>query len=155
MELINRFRYILAGVAILGVILLLRDGSTARFRYDAERWAEPSLSGANVISEMEIGALPGEKMIVALSRNDNPAFPTDAIIVYIPADSVLAGKFRKTLSKRKGAVLLYHADISVSARVWMVLSQTGHTNIYIIDREGSNELLKEKIRDDSMTTPDL
>ena len=155
MELFSRYRYILAGITILGIILLLRDSSTARFRYDAERWAEPTFSGANIISEAEIGELPGEKMIVALSRDDSTTFTADAIITYIPADSVMAGKYRKTLSKHKGTILLYHADISVSARVWMVLSQTGHRSVYIIDRERSNELLKEKIRDDSMTIPDL
>jgi len=42
-------------------------------------------------------------------------------------------------SLAKGPVILYSNDISVSARVWMVLSQTGIKNIYILDTSVGNE----------------
>lgn len=145
MELIHRYRYILAGITVLAIALFLRDGSTGRFRYDAARWAEPSYLGANAISVEEIASLPGEKLIVAFNSDDNLTLNTDAIKTVIPADSILSRKYRKIIRSHKGAVLLYDSDISVSARVWMVLSQTGHENIYIIDPAGSNESLKEKI----------
>jgi 3-mercaptopyruvate sulfurtransferase SseA len=38
----------------------------------------------------------------------------------------------REIRKNKGPVILVSGDTSVSARVWMVLSETGMKNLYIL-----------------------
>jgi hypothetical protein len=54
------------------------------------------------------------------------------------------------IGKHNGPVLLYSADPGLSARIWMLLSQMGRRNIYILTDSTDNEILKYKFRPDSL-----
>jgi hypothetical protein len=155
MRLLHSIRFILAGFTLVGILVLPKSTGTGSFRYDAKRWAEPSFTGRNTVQEEDISTLAGEKLIILLSDGDYPHNIASATKAVIPADSILAKKFLKLMSDHKGPVLLFHDDISVSARIWMLLSQTGFRNLYIIDTGSHNEVFKEEFRNDTKTIPEL
>ena len=63
MNLINRYRIIIAFVLPVLILLSIRTCRNGSFKYDAKKWAEPSFDNSNVISVTGIGKLAGEKLI--------------------------------------------------------------------------------------------
>ncbi|MCK7537140.1 MAG: rhodanese-like domain-containing protein [Marinilabiliales bacterium] len=55
-------------------------------------------------------------------------------------ESILEKENLKLIRKNKGPVILCSDDSSVSARVWMVLSEMGIKNIYILQDKAQRRL---------------
>ncbi|HWR74781.1 MAG TPA: hypothetical protein VN276_04045, partial [Bacteroidales bacterium] len=55
-------------------------------------------------------------------------------------ESILEKTNLSLIRKNKGPVILYAEDDSVSARVWMVLSEMGIRNIFILRDDSKNGL---------------
>jgi hypothetical protein len=153
--MMNRFSLIIAAFLVLIVLILLRSFGTSRFRYDANRWAAPSYSGGNIITADLLPSLEGELLFVTISSDGSYSDAPGRQSIDIPVDSLLTQKYRRILSRHKGPLILSNNDISVAARIWMLLSQSGYSNLYILSPDGSDEHLKEKIRTDSIANPDL
>ena len=71
MNLIKRYRIIIAIVLPLLILLAVRTCRTGSFKYDAKKWSESSFDHSNIISRTEIGKLSGEKLIVYLDNSLN------------------------------------------------------------------------------------
>lgn len=154
-KLIKRYSVAIAVVIPLVAILMIRNSSTGRFRYDAIRWAEPSFSGSNVVTAEKASLLNGNIVIIDLDKTGSVPEGIRGEILRIPPDSILNNKQRKVIFRNKGPVLLHSADYSVSAKTWMVLRQSGLKNIYILAADTDNETGKEKFRPDSVNKPEL
>lgn len=155
MDLIKKYRVVLAVVLPILLLVLIRSFSTTHFKTDAKKWSEPSFNKSNIISINEIGKLSGEVMIINLGNEVSEISKLTNKILSIPASSILEKNNRKTIGNHNGPVLLYSYDTSVSSRIWMLLSQLGHRNIFILTKETDNEVLKYKFRPDSITRPEL
>lgn len=155
MRQIKRYRFILAGVVTISILVLLRSHGTGRFRYDSNRWAEPSYSASNIITHDEINSLPGDKLIINLDTTNILDWTPEGNQVTIPAASILSRQARKTIKAHDGVVLLWSPDNSTSARAWMLLSQSGFVNLYIIAGGTGAESLNEKFRSGIDTIPEL
>jgi hypothetical protein len=57
--------------------------------------------------------------------------------------------------KNKGPVILVSSENTISARIWMLLSQKGLKNIFILSEEKDFEVLKNKFRTDTLSIPEL
>ena len=75
--------------------------------------------------------------------------------VHIPPDSVLNRKYLTIIKDHKGAVLISSSDAALSARIWMVISQTGCRNLYILTGSNDNEVFKNEFRPDTLARPEL
>ena len=155
MELIKKYRLIIAGILILIVLIVLRNTGTGHFRYDAKRWAERSFSGTNIIDENGLDSLPGVKLLVFLTPDTVSGLSFEGPSLYIPSDSILTRKYSRLLKSHKGSLVLFSSDISVSARVWMLLSQSGYRNIFVFDPVEDEVPLNKKFRTDSLVNPEL
>ena len=71
--------------------------------------------------------------------NEAPAIEQlqDKILKLNP-ESVLEKTNLSLIRKNKGPVILYSEDATVSARVWMVLSEMGIRNIFILRDDSKN-----------------
>jgi hypothetical protein len=143
MELLSRYKIVIAVVLPILILVLIRTLGPDQFKSDAKSLAEPSVMRSNIIMADKIDALAGEKLIINLS---------DALI--IPADSILLRNNLNNVRRHNGPVLLFSTDIAVSARVWMVLSQMGYKNIYILCNDADNEIFKSKFRPDTNIRPE-
>lgn len=137
----------------LTIAVVLRSTGTGHFRYDAAKWAEPSISGENIITPGRLSQLKGDIMIINLSseRLDLSVYPKQTTV---SPDSVMAKKLVKTISRNNGPVVLWSDDPAISARIWMLMSQTGIRNLYILSPDTLNETIKEKFRTDTVISPE-
>jgi hypothetical protein len=155
MNLIKRYGIIIAIVLPLIVLIAVRTFRTGSFKYDAKKWSEVSFDRSNIISRNNIGTLSGTKLIVNLDNSLNPLADKSVSEVHIPSDSVLSRKYLDRIKDHAGPVLIFSTDPALSARIWMLISQTGCRNLYILDSSNDNEVFKYKFRPDTMVRPEL
>jgi hypothetical protein len=155
MNLIYKYRIIIAIVLPVMVLIALKTCSTGNFKNDAKKWSEPSFNHSNIICDTEIKKLSGGKLIINLDKECNTMHDRTIEAVSIPPDSILSKKNLNTIRNHKGPVLLSSSDPALSARIWMVISQTGCRNIYILTIRNDNETFKNKFPPDTLARPEL
>jgi hypothetical protein len=151
MEIIKNNKVVIAIVVTILILVIIRSIGVNHFKNDAKMWADPSVRGANIINPEMSRSLTGEKLIINLDKDNTGISELTGDVQNIPADSVLSYKYFKIFGKHNGPVLLYSAEPEVSVRIWMMLSQMGCNNIYILTKNTDNEVLKYKFRPDSLT----
>jgi hypothetical protein len=121
------------------VLALIKSLSAGHFRNDALKWAGPSIDKSNLVT-------PGQ-----LQRILQPVF----LLNLIEPEKLLTKESRKILDSQKGSIVLVSDDPGLSARTWMLLSQMGYRNLFILADSTDNEVFKYKFRPDTVTGPEL
>jgi hypothetical protein len=152
MILIKKYKEAIAVVLIVLILVLIRTLGSSHFKNDAKKWAEPSVRGVNIINPEMSRTLAGKKLTINLDKEKIGIEELTGDVQNIPADLVLSNKYFKIIGKHNGPVLLYSAETEVSVRIWMILSQMGCSNIYILTKNTDNEVLKYKFQPDSLST---
>jgi len=135
MNTVKRYKYILAAVGVLAVLAAVRAFNPAMFRYDAVKWAKKSVDGENIVTPGRVSSLGDNILFVMLDANCKaPDITGDTLLTADPEDLMQADNIR-IIRRNKGPVVLCSGDISVAARVWMVLSETGIRNLYILKKD--------------------
>lgn len=139
MKFLRQFWLVLS-ITLLAVILVMIRTYSHNFRYDAVRWAEPSAVRSNILTEDQISGMSSDILLITLG-NIAPAIEQlqDKILKLNP-ESILEKTNLSLIRKNKGPVILFSDDNSVSARVWMVLSEMGIKNIFILQADRKTEL---------------
>jgi hypothetical protein len=150
MELIRKFRLVIAIVLPILILVLIRSFGVSHFKNDARKWAEPSINKSNIIKIEQAGSLKGEILMICLDKDADGIRKLSGELRNIPPDSILNKNHSTQIMKHDGPVLLYSSDPGLSARIWMLLSQMGRRNIYILTDSTDNEVLKYKFRPDSL-----
>lgn len=130
MKFIKQYRLVVAIFLLVLFLVMLRTFSRHDFRYDAVRWAVPSVMGSNTVTEDQMPGMSGEILLVSLGNGDPVIEQPDVRRIMINPESILEKENLSLIRKNKGPVILYSEDNSVSARIWMVLSEMGIRNIY-------------------------
>jgi hypothetical protein len=149
MELIKNNKAVIVIVLVLLVLILIRSSGFNHFKNDIKKWAEPSVLHSNTITIDKALSFTGKALIINLDKDANYNIDLTGDVQNIPADSVLRKEHFTTILKHDGPVLLYSSDPGLSARIWMLLSQMGRNNIFIITNKSDNEVLKYKFRPDT------
>ncbi len=155
MNLIKKYKSVLAVVFTVLVLIVVRLLSPGHFKIDAKRLAEPSVLRSNLITVDQAGSLPGEKLIINLSLESGTPGMAKVNTINISPDSLLSKDNLNTIKNHEGPVLIYSSETAVSARVWMVLSQLGYRNIFILSNNANNEILNYKFRPDTIIQPEF
>ena len=155
MDSIKKYKVIIAIVLPILILVIIRSIGTNHFENDAKKWAEPSIMEKNIISHKQIASLSGEKLIINLDSGNIKVNDLNCTLLNIRADSILRKKNIKIIQRHYGPVLLISNKPEVSARIWMVISQMGFNNIFIITNDPGNEVFKYKFRPDTLVRPEL
>lgn len=132
MKLLKQYRLILLILLLVTLPVLIRSFNRNSFRYDAVRWASPSADGSNLLTpDQAAGAGEGALLILLGGEAEVPARFAGRTVEISPADFPVKENL-KMIRKNKGPVILVSDDESVAARVWMVLSETGIRNVFIL-----------------------
>lgn len=151
----NRFKkYSIAiGIVLITLALVVLRLSGNKFRPDAMKQAAASLDGSNIVTSDQAAGLEGNGLLIDLDNSgryrDNPDAQSMS-----PGD-VLQKKNIKLIRNNKGPVILSSNDPSVSAGVWMVLSQMGIKNVYILSDTKDDETMKHEFRPGTMPQPEF
>lgn len=155
MELLSRYKVVIVVVLPILILVLIRTFGDNQFKSDTKIWAEPSVLRTNIITTDKIDALAGEKLIINLGKEKGNSSGILRDALFISSDSILLDNNLRTIRKHNGPVLLFSADMAVSARIWMVLSQMGYKDLYILSGDIDNEILKNKFLPDTTVRQEL
>jgi hypothetical protein len=144
---------IIGGLLAILTLVLIKSFGYGHFRNDAAKWVGPSIIQSNLINPNRLNTLPGA-LVVDLS-DEGDLLKKFHGAIHIPAKSLLDKTYQKKLRSHKGALVLVSDDIAVSARMWMLLSQMGFSELYILADSADNEVLKYKFRPDTISGPEL
>lgn len=146
MNRIRQFSIIILVVIPVAILVMIRMFSTDHFRPNALKLTEPSFSHANLMTWEQGASLTSEKLIVDLSDNDGLRSNQQKGLVHIPVRSLLVKANLKIIRMHKGPVLLYSVEPGISARAWMILSQMGYRQVYILTGDTDNEVMKYQFK---------
>ncbi len=132
--------WLVLSIILLTVILVLIRTYSHNFRYDAVRWAEPSASRSNILTQDQIPGMSSDILLITLGSEAPAIEQLQNKILELNPKSILERTNLSLIRKNKGPVILFSEDNSVSARVWMVLSEMGIKNIFILQDVRNNEL---------------
>ena len=150
MELIKNYKVVITVVLIVLVLVVIRSAGVNHFKSDAKKWAEPSFGMSNAITPEKAKQLKGNNLVVNLDKDPATIAGISGDLQNISADSILSRKHLSTIMDHNGPVLLLSSDPGLSASIWMILSQMGRKNIYILTSATDNEVLKYKFQPESM-----
>jgi hypothetical protein len=151
MELIKSNRVVIIIVLTILVLILFRSFGLNHFKNDIKKWAEPSVAQSNIITVGEARSLAGKTLVINLDKGEKTAPDIQGEFQNIQADSVLRKDHRTVILNHNGPILLYSSDHGLSARIWMLFSQMGRRNMYILTDSEDNEVLKYKFRPDTLS----
>jgi hypothetical protein len=149
MKYLRSYRLVILIVLPVVVLVLIRAWSPGSFKPDAARQAEASLTGANLLDQHQVAALGSKPLIVKLFNEDaaRPNGSPDTLVV--KASLLLEKENLKVIHGHHGPVILVSDDPSVSAKAWMILSQMGYHDLFVLREKESIDVLKYKFRPDS------
>jgi hypothetical protein len=149
MKYLRPYLPVILVVLPLIVLVIVRSLSQGSFKPDASKQAKASFTGANLLSREQVAALDHKPFIVKLvpdqERPVNPASDT----FFITAGRLLDKENLKAIGNHRGPVLLISGDQAISAKAWMILSQMGYRNLYVLSEKDSSEVFKYKFRPDT------
>jgi hypothetical protein len=155
MELLKNYKVVITLVLIVLVLVVVRSAGVNHFKSDAKKWAEPSFRQSNTITPEQVKLLKGNSLAICLDKDPSAIGGINGDLLNISADSILDKKHLSTILKHDGPVLLLSTDPGLSARIWMLLSQMGRKNIYILTSTTDNEVLKYKFQPGSLPDTSL
>ena len=132
MKFLKQYRIILAVFLLIFILVMIRTVSPGNFKYDAVKWAEPSATGSNIISEAQLDAMTGNKLLVDLGTEPVSGSRYESITVRMDPGSILDKPNIRLIYKNRGPVILYSENTSEVAGIWMILSEMGVKNLYIL-----------------------
>lgn len=140
MKFIKQYWIVLSIFLLITCMIMIRAFSTRNFRYDALKWAEPSALGINLLTEDMIPLLNGKMLLVNLGNKaaGDDRFKNNTLMVEPLA--VLDKENLSRIRKNDGPVILFSEDTSLSARIWMVLSEMGMKDLYILPYDNADEV---------------
>jgi hypothetical protein len=155
MGIFKKYKVVIMIVAPILILVLFRSFSDNHFQSDAKRWAEPSVTRTNIITREKANSLSDEILMINLGGVKNTVNEAAGNTFNILPDSILIRKNLNAIRKHNGPVLLCSSETAISARIWMILSQMGISNVYILANESENEVFKNKFRPDTLVRPEL
>lgn len=139
MKFLKQNWLILTILALVIALVLIRSFSRDSFRYDAVRWAASSADESNLISGEELVQTGEQVLLISLGNSAEVPAQFKERSVMIAPGSILEKENMRMIRRNKGPVILWSDNASVSARVWMVLSEMGIKNLYILSDQGAEK----------------
>jgi len=154
MEIVKRYKWVIIVVMPILILVLIKSIGIAHFKSNANKWAEPSVNRSNIISSEQLAEKKGDAIIINLDGEKRDFRSEGFKSITISEDSILIKANLRIIKGHSGPALLYSEDLSKQARVWMVLSQLGIKNIYILTDKQDDEVIKYKFRLDTIVRPE-
>jgi len=136
MKFLKQYWLVLSIFLLVVCMVLIRTFNREQFRYDAVKWAESSIPGSNLVTEDNIMKMDGKVLLINLGNVSLSDWRPQVNTVTMDPGLILEKENFTVIRKNRGPVILFSDDRSISARVWLVLSEMGLKNIYIFQNEG-------------------
>lgn len=125
--------YLITMLSLAGVLLAIvvfKVSSHNRFRNDASKWAETSFNNSNLLTLAEAEKMPGRIMLIYLNPRPDINFAT---AIHTSPHEIMDKENIHRIRKHDGPKILVADDQETAARLWMLMSQTGIRELYILE----------------------
>jgi hypothetical protein len=99
--------------------------------------------------------MEGEILMVNLGKLTKRISDQEIRTVSIQTDSILLKENLRILRNHEGPLILFSQDDAITVRIWMLLSQMGFRELYILTEEPDPEELKYEFRPDTSVRPEF
>lgn len=148
MNHLRKIILILFIVVPFAIIILIRETGKDHFRHNAPKRAEAAFNRTNILTWEKLQKV-SSPLIVDLSEDGSLLEKHPESTVHIPVSLLLERSSLKIIRHHKGPVILYSQDPGTSAKAWMLLSEMGYGNLFILAGDTDNEALKYEFRPDT------
>jgi hypothetical protein len=152
MQNFKKYSLVIGIIVVILAMVLVKTLSSGHFRNNADKWISPTINQSNLITTGRLKTLAGA-LVVDLSDNGDFLKQYNNAI-NIPADSLLDNVNQRKLRAHKGSIILVSDDQALSARIWMLLSQMGFTELFILNDSSNIEVLRYKFQHDTIARPE-
>jgi len=121
---------VFGAMAIIIALMIIKSVRPGNFRNNTSKWAVQSYENSNLISVDMIDTLKGNTLIVDMN-SQKAAFNKNLNVLQVSSDLLLSNENYKKIKSNKGSVIL-SGDPAETAQIWMVLSQMGIEDLYIL-----------------------
>jgi hypothetical protein len=154
METIIKYRLFIILVVVMLALVFVRLFINSGFRNNTDKWAASSFTHENIITWDQYKDLSGDILLIDLNKpiTDSSIIPKGT--VHFSISDFMDKNHQKMIHQHSGPVVLYAIDVSLSSKVWMLLSQTGKSQLYVLVDSLNGETLKYKFRPDTLIKPE-
>jgi hypothetical protein len=127
-------QFVFTVTSVIGLFLaliIITAASHNHFRNDAAKWASGSFDGSNI---MDAAALKSTETAVLLINLDAEViFQSNNLpTISVEPERIVEKSTFKKIHDHKGIKVIVSQDQALSGRIWMLLSQMGIRDLYIL-----------------------
>jgi hypothetical protein len=154
MKFVNKYKILIIITIVTIILVLVRTLSIGHFKSDARVLAQPSVNHSVIVSDKQLSTIAGNIMFLKLDRIESLKKDMAGKVFAVSVDSVLEKRILRKILDHKGPVVLLSSDKAVSARIWMILSQIGRHDLFILTDDPYNEVFKDTFSPDTLNGPE-
>ena len=155
MEYLKKYGFVIGISLVLILLVLLKVSSENYFDPDSVELSEPSLDRSAFITESMAVKLSGEWLIVNQVSIDSSSLNIPGKEMHIASGSLLTKRNIRAILKSTEPVIICLPESGSAARIWMILSQMGRKNTYILTKNTETESFKNEFRPDTIIKPEF
>ena len=155
MDKLKNLKFILLALAILLILVIVRNSDRNIFRSDVKTAIEVLQNNSNLLSPDQLHQLKSPRLVVNLGDSDLPDSLHIENSIRIPFANLLDDANRKKLNEVKGDLVLYSTDMATTSKAWIILNQLGFKNVKILATKEIPEKLKYKFQPDTTARLEL
>jgi hypothetical protein len=133
----------------VAILVLIRSASTTHFKHNARQLAAASFTNSNTVRWDQLGVLGTKSLIIDLSDQDYLRKTHPEGTVNIPFRSLLDKDSQMMLQDHNGPLLLYSIEPATAAKAWIILSEMGYHNLFILQDGADDEMMKFEFQPDT------
>jgi hypothetical protein len=139
-------KIVLVVLAVVFVLVVVKLSYKNGFKQDAANAVDAVVNNNFMIPVNELENTENQFFVVDLNESGSSQFKNS---LKIPFEELLDESTLQKLKNTENKILLVSADISMSAKVWVILNQLDFKNVFILSNEENPEVLKYKFQPDT------
>ena len=155
MNKLKNLKFILLALAILMILVIVRNSDRNIFRNEVETAILAIQNNSNTLSPDQLHQMKSQWLVVNIGNSDLPDSLRIENSIRIPFANLLDEVNRKILDEMKGDLILYASDAASASKAWIILNQLGFKNVKILATEAIPEKLKYKFQPDTTARLEL
>ncbi len=149
MKQLKSLRYVFLFLIIVLVFVLIRSFSQNLFKLDPGNAVEAIQNNRNAITLTQLEALKTNYLVINLGSGAKFDSINTKNSINIPVENILDKSNMTILKEANDEIILYSADVTLTAKAWVILNQLGFKKLLILTPEENTEVFKYKFQPDT------
>jgi len=139
MKELKNLQYVFLFLIIIVVLVLVRSFNPNLFRQVPGTAVESAQNNSNSITLAQLESLKTQYLVINLGSGGKFDSIRIKNSINVPIENLLDKKNLTILNESKDEIILYSADVSTTAKAWVILNQLGIKKLFILAPEENSE----------------